>query len=272
MATVVLAQGSTPGAIAAKMLVPEEGRILGTVGGGCLDAEVAALAKQVIADETSRSFTYDLNGPEAAESGLACGGRVTVFIEPVTLPRAVVFGAGHVGQMVCRAAAMAGFRVSVIDDREAFASRHRFPEAADVQVRPLAGPFEDLGVNAATYLLAVTRGHQHDQDVLRWAVRQPAAYVGMIGSRAKRRTLFEALRAEGIPEASLARVRTPMGLDIGAVTPGEIAVSIVAEMVAVRRGRRVGEWMFAANRRAETVGAAGETGPGAEEEVSDGRA
>lgn len=237
LATVVLAQGSTPGAAASKMLVPEEGRVLGTVGGGCLDAEVEALARQALADDSPRSFQYELSGPEAAESGLACGGRVTVFIEPVTLPRALIFGAGHVGQMLCRAAAMAGFRVGVVDDREAFANRHRFPEAAEVQVRSLTGPFEDLGVNASTFLLLVTRGHQHDQDVLRWAVAQKAAYVGMIGSRAKRRALFGALAAEGAPAEALARVRTPMGLDIGAVTPGEIAVSVVAEMVAVRRGR-----------------------------------
>ena len=237
LATVVLAQGSTPGAVSAKMLVPESGRVLGTVGGGCLDAEVVALARQVIADERPSSFDYDLNGPEAAESGLACGGRVSVFIEPVTLPRALIFGAGHVGQMLCRAAAMAGFRVSVFDDRESFASRHRFPEAAEVAVRSLQGPFDDLTVNAATTLLIVTRGHQHDQDILRWAASRPAAYVGMIGSRAKRRAIFRALEEEGMDPSVLARVHTPMGLDIGALTPGEIAVAVVAEMIAVRRGR-----------------------------------
>lgn len=251
LATVVLAQGSTPGAIAAKMLVPEEGPILGTVGGGCLDAEVAALAKKTLADEECRSFTYDLNGPEAAESGLACGGRVTVFIEPVTLPRAVIFGAGHVGQMVCRAAAMAGFRVTVIDDREAFANRHRFPEASEVLVRSLAGPFDDLAVNGATHLVITTRGHRHDQEILHWAALQPAAYLGMIGSGAKRKAVFDALRAEGIPAGALAKVRTPMGLAIGARTPGEIGVAVAAEMVAARRRASPREWVFPANRMTE---------------------
>ncbi len=250
LATLVIAQGSTPGAVSSKMLVPEESPILGTVGGGCLDAEVSAIARQVIADEEPRHFTYDLNGPEAAESGLACGGRVPVSLEPVTLPRAILFGAGHVGQMLCRAAAMAGFRVSVIDDREAFASRHRFPEAAELIVRPLAGPFEDLAVNPATAILIVTRGHRHDQDILRWAALRPAGYLGMIGSGAKRRAIFEALRAEGIPDEALSRVRTPMGLDIGARTPGEIAVAIVSEMIAARRKRAPKGWVFPANRRA----------------------
>lgn len=251
LATLIVAQGSTPGAVSSKMLVPEAGPVLGTVGGGCLDAEVIALAKKVIADEEPRTFTYDMNGPEAAEGGLACGGRVTVYLEPVTLPRALIFGAGHVGQALCRAAAMAGFRITVVDDREAFASRHRFPEAAEVSVRSLEGPFDDLAVNAATHVLIVTRGHQHDRDILRWAAAQPAAYVGMIGSRAKRRAVFERLRDEGVPEEALARVRTPMGLDIGARTPGEIAVAVVAEMIAVRH--RVAPGTFPGNRQAEAL-------------------
>ena len=251
LATVVQAQGSTPGAVASRMLVPEEGPVLGTVGGGCLDAEVLALARKTLADEACRTFHYDLSGPEAEESGLACGGRVTVFVECITLPRVLIFGAGHVGQMLCRAAAMAGFRVTVLDDRDAFASRHRFPEAAEVLVRPLAGPFEDLGVNASTYLLLATRGHKHDRDILRWAAVQPAAYVGMIGSGAKRKALFGELEAEGVPAESLAGVRCPMGLDVGARTPGEIAVAIVAEMIAVRRRAPHQERVFASNRRAE---------------------
>ncbi len=257
LATVVQAQGSTPGSIQSRMLVPEEGPVLGTVGGGCLDAEVLALARKTLADEECRTFTYDLSGPEAEESGLACGGRVTVFVEPITLPRAVVFGAGHVGQMLCRAAALAGFRVTVIDDRESFANRHRFPEASEILVRPLSGPFEDLGVNASTHLLLVTRGHKHDRDILAWAAVQPAGYVGMIGSGAKRKALFEALGAEGVPAEALARVRTPMGLDVGARTPGEIAVAIVAEMIAVRRRAPLQERVFAVNRKAEEARTAG---------------
>ena len=251
LATVVQAQGSTPGAIASRMLVPEEGSVLGTVGGGCLDAEVLALARKTLADGECRTFHYDLSGPEAEESGLACGGRVTVFVEDLTLPRALIFGAGHVGQMLCRAAAMAGFRVTVIDDREAFANRHRFPEAAEILLRPLTGPFEDLGVNASAYLLLATRGHKHDRDILRWAAVQPAAYVGMLGSGAKRKALFAELEAEGVPEASLAAVRTPMGLDLGARTPGEIALAVVAEMVAVRRRGPRQERVFDRNRKAE---------------------
>ncbi len=253
LATVVQAQGSTPGAVASRMLVPEEGAgpVLGTVGGGCLDAEVLALARKTLSDEECRTFHYDLSGPEAEESGLACGGRVTVFVECVTLPRGVVFGAGHVGQMLCRAAAMAGFRVMVLDDREAFANRHRFPEASEIQVRPLSGPFEDLGVNASTFLLLATRGHKHDRDILRWAAVQPAAYVGMLGSGAKRKALFEELSHEGVSGEALSRVRTPMGLDIGARSPGEIALAVVAEMIAVRRKAPRQERAFAVNRKAE---------------------
>ena len=123
-----------------------------------------------------------------------------------------------------------------ISDRS-FGHAFRFPEAAEILVRPLSGPFDDLAVNPSVSVLIVTRGHQHDEVILRWAAAQPACYLGMIGSRVKRKTIFEALRSSGVAEGLLDRVRTPMGLDIGARTPGEIAVAVVAEMIAARRRR-----------------------------------
>jgi xanthine dehydrogenase accessory factor len=168
---------------------------------------------------------------------LICGGQLEVFIEPVMpVPSAYIFGAGHVSQSLAKIAALAGFRTVVIDNREAFANRERFPEADEIHAAEYEELFPRLEINESSYLAIVTRGHKDDMRVLRWAVSTPARYIGMIGSRRKAIEVFRTLEEEGLSREQLERVHTPIGLEIGAESPEEIGVAVVAEMIAVRRG------------------------------------
>jgi xanthine dehydrogenase accessory factor len=166
---------------------------------------------------------------------------VEVFVEPLTVPVLVLCGGGHVSKAVAAIADLAGFRVVVVDDRESFANEERFPMAA----RCVAGPWEEalasLDPGENTYVVIVTRGHKMDGACLAWALGTPAGYVGMIGSKRKIRAIYDDLRAEGIAEEALRRVRAPVGLHLGALTSEEIAVAIVAEMIGVRRGALPGD-------------------------------
>jgi xanthine dehydrogenase accessory factor len=237
LVTIVSTQGSTPQRVGARMLVFADGRSVGTIGGGCYENDAAGRAREAIRTRKAGVARYDLSDALAEESGLICGGRMEVFIEPLDpSPRLVVVGAGHVSQHVARMASDVGFRVHVIDDREAFANRDRFPSADDVTVAKIPAFLQAADIPAATYVVVVTRGHTHDLSAMRTLAGRPLRYVGMIGSRAKVVRIFEALAAEGVAQAWLDQVRAPIGLKIGAITPEEIAVSIVAELIAVRRG------------------------------------
>jgi xanthine dehydrogenase accessory factor len=235
LATIVHTNGSIPSFESSRMLVREDGSILGTVGGGCVEADVWAAAKDVMLKEAPRKLTFHLNHEATYDNGLICGGTVEVFVEPI-LPQPVVylFGGGHVAMAVARAAQAAGFGVGVVDDRESFANAERFPMAQEIFVR-FEDAFEKLRPSAASYLVIVTRGHKEDMRVLGWAVRTQARYVGMIGSRRKVFSVYKALEKEGYRMEEFEHVFAPMGLEIGALSPEEIAVSVVAELVAVRR-------------------------------------
>jgi xanthine dehydrogenase accessory factor len=240
LATIVNVRGSIPSVAAAKMLVFEDGSILGTVGGGCVEGDVRRGAQEVMRDEKPRTFTFNLDQTPDDDTGLCCGGSLQVFVEPVlSAPPLYVFGAGHVGLAICKVAALAGFDVTIVDDRAAFANRDRFPDARDV----LCGDWDSVlaGVTPpeSAFLAIVTRGHRHDMGVLRWALETPARYIGMIGSGRKVLAIFDQLGAEGIPRDRLQQVYAPIGLEIGAVTPEEIAVSVVAEIIAIRRKSEV---------------------------------
>jgi xanthine dehydrogenase accessory factor len=237
LATIVAARGSTPGKESMKMLVRADGGFVGTVGGGCLEADVYEAALEVMRTETPRRLVFRLNERDYPDSGLYCGGTVEVYLEPLTDPTLTLFGAGHVSKAIAAVAREAGFRVVVADDRETFASRARFPEAAEVVVAPWAELASRLGTAEFAYVVVVTRGHHDDAAVLEalWRGGARPRYLGMIGSRAKWAILSRKLRAAGVPDEWLARVRTPMGLRIGARTHGEIAVSVAAELVLLRR-------------------------------------
>ncbi len=236
VATIVNVRGSIPSFHTAKMLVRDDGSIVGTIGGGCVEADVWQAAREVMESEKARTLKFDLNQDPKYDTGLVCGGTLEVFVEPV-LPPAIlyVFGAGHVALHLCQTAANAGFEVTVADDRSSYATKERFPTAREV----LAGDFDEamrkLDPSESSYIVIVTRGHRDDMRILRWAVQTRARYVGMIGSKRKVIEIFKTLKQEGVPAHLFDRVHAPVGLDIGAVTPEEIAVAITAELIAVRR-------------------------------------
>ena len=285
------------------MLVGAEGRLIGSVGGGCVEADVIAAALDAQAHHRPALLTHHLNADLAGDLGLSCGGTVDIFVEPlladeeylrvletvataqsglvrtatewgegrgdgpvktfaplarrttgtaaatltrdgrfmeerlVAPPRVLVFGAGHVGAAIARAARAAGFRVVIIDDRAEYADPARF----DAEVTVLASDVEAALVRfpptAADAVVIATRGHRNDALILERVATSPAGYVGLLGSRRKRIVVTRGLRAAGVPAKSLQRVRVPVGLPIGAVTPEEIAVSVVAELIGWRRGQ-----------------------------------
>jgi xanthine dehydrogenase accessory factor len=236
VATIVNVRGSVPSFETAKMLVRDDGSIIGTVGGGCVEAEVWRAAREVMESEKPRTLTFNLNEDPRYDTGLVCGGTLDVFVEPV-LPAAslYIFGAGHVALNLYKTARSAGFDVTVVDDRELYANRERFPEAKEIVAEDFDHAMARLNLNETAFVVIATRGHKDDMRVLRWAVQTPARYVGMIGSKRKTITIFRELVKEGIPENLFERVHAPVGLDIGAITPEEIAVAITAELIAARR-------------------------------------
>ncbi len=236
LATIVNARGSIPSVTAAKMLVRDDGSILGTVGGGCVENDVRKGAMEVMKDEKPRTFNFNLDQHPDDDTGLVCGGALQVFVEPVIPPPLLyIFGAGHVGLNIYKVALIAGFEVVVVDDRDAFANRERFPDALDVHAGDMELMMSQLDPPDSSYIAIVTRGHRHDMRVLRWAVDTRACYIGMIGSGRKVLTVFGELEKQGASHERLAGVYAPIGLQIGSVTPEEIAVSVVAELIAIRR-------------------------------------
>src|SRR5947199_3812266 len=236
VATIVNVRGSIPSFKTAKMLVRDDGSIVGTIGGGCVEAEVWQAAREVMESEKPRPLTFNPNQNPKYDTGLVCGGTLDIFVEPV-LPAAslYIFGAGHVSASLYKVAQNAGFDVTVVDDREAYANRERFPDAKEVIAEDFEKATARITPNESSYIVIVTRGDRDDMRVLRWAVQTQARYIGMIGSKRKTVTIFRELTKEGIPANLFERVHAPVGLDIGAITPEEIAVAITAELIAVRR-------------------------------------
>ena len=330
LATLINRVGSAPRAVGAKYLVKEDGTSFGTIGGGCIEAEVWQGAQEVIKKENAGVLHFDLTAEQLAAGGLICGGTVDIFLEPLregfldvyreaarikqkggsailaTLvsidqtpvkgegtkivmrpsgekighlsngeeleqrilresevvlrenkPRIMavslgkkkmeillepivseatvyIFGAGHVSQQLATIAKKVQFKVVVIDDREIFANRDRFPEADDVLVFEFEKCFDLLTVDESSYIVIVTRGHLYDGAVLEQAIKTRARYIGMIGSKNKIQTLYRNLMKKGVPKETLDRVYAPIGLDINSETPEEIAVSITAELIKVR--------------------------------------
>lgn len=238
LVTIVSTNGSTPQRVGAKMLVYADGRTVGTIGGGCYENDAFWKAREALTSRKAARVKYELDDDFAQENGLVCGGQMEVFIEPIEpSPAVYVIGAGHVGYYLAKFAHEAGFLVHVVDDREAFANRERFPTAAEVVVEDVPAWLAAATLPPSSYVVIVTRGHRHDLDALRAVVQRDLRYVGLIGSRAKVARVYEQLAEEGVDPERFAHVHAPIGLDLGAVTPQEIAVSILAELIAVRRGR-----------------------------------
>lgn len=333
LATLMVRRGSAPGSLGAKMLVRDDGSTAGSIGGGCVEAEVWDAARAALASGESQVLAYRLNTEEMAESGLICGGNVEILVEPLNashlpvisgivesrraqvqalvattvppgggafkvlltgdgtlvgpgsenapkealraawrrLPPAatrvmaredaeghveegarlllesvaapaslIVFGGGHLSGEVVPLAKRVHFHVTVVDDRPMFANADRFPEADEVVVAEFEDAFDRLTIDDNTFVVVITRGHLHDRLCLERSLATDAAYVGMVGSRAKIKKTYEALEAAGVPRESLERVHSPIGLSIQARLPEEIAVSIVAELIQVRNTRLFG--------------------------------
>jgi xanthine dehydrogenase accessory factor len=236
IATIVDVRGSIPSYESAKLLVREDGSMIGTIGGGCVEAEVWNAAREVIDTEKPKHLNFNLGQDAAYDNGLICGGQLDVFVEPVLpLPHAFIFGAGHISKSLSKVANLAGFATVVIDNRESFANRERFPEAEAVHAEEYEEVFPKLAINETSYIIIVTRGHRDDMRVLKLALATPARYMAMIGSKRKVINVIRELEKEGLPREAFERIHAPMGLDIGAISPEEIAISVAAEMIAVRR-------------------------------------
>ncbi len=235
LATVVKSSGSTPAQAGAKMLVYEDGKSQGTVGGGSLEMQVIKDAVDAINNSCAGFFKYDLTGKDAAELGMVCGGKVTVFIEPyLEPPHMLIIGAGHISLYLARLAKMMEFKVTVLDDREEFANRERFPDANRILVQDIEEGLAGFSIAGNTYIVIVTRGHSHDEAALEKVVDSDARYIGMIGSKVKTRKVFENLVNKGVSKELMQRVYAPIGLNLGGNSPEEIALSIMAQVLRVK--------------------------------------
>lgn len=235
-ATVVRAPAGAGPRPGDKLLVRRDGTRLGSLGGGPLEEAVAAYAREAIPRHGAETVYFAPDGRQVSRRAEEAG-AVAVLVEVhESSPRLLVVGGGHIGRSLCRIGSECGFSVTVIDDRPEYADRERLPEAD----RVVCGEFEEVlasePVDENTYVVLVTRGHRQDEVSLRTVIGRPAAYIGMIGSRRRTGAVLSHLLAEGVPREHVERVRTPIGLDIGAETPAEIAVSIMAEIILERRG------------------------------------
>jgi xanthine dehydrogenase accessory factor len=238
LVTIVSTLGSTPQRVGAKMLVFGDGRIVGTIGGGCYENDAFWKAREAITNRRPQLVHYELSDDFAQETGLICGGQMDVYIEPIEpSPELYIVGAGHVGFHLAKVANDVGFRVHVVDDREKFANRERFPNAAEVLAEDIPSWLARTHLPPHAYVVIVTRGHTNDLEALRALAPRDLRYLGLIGSRAKVARIYDALTADQMPAEVLKQVHAPIGLDIGAVTPQEIAGSILAELIAVKHGK-----------------------------------
>jgi xanthine dehydrogenase accessory factor len=281
LCAIVATRGSTPQPAGTVVCVDHAGQMTGTLGGGCMEADVRRRAHQCLSDGAGRVVTFALDHDFGYDDGMLCGGQVDVAIalqaptdassdialalekiqrgEPAEIPlrvpldsglgeyrirveaapRLLVAGGGHVGRILADLMLPLGFAVTVIDDRRQFANPERFPPPIEPVAGDIAETLKHWPIDANTYITIVTRGHKHDLAALRAVINAPARYIGMIGSRRKIKVIFDDLRRQGVPEHRIARIHAPIGVDIGAVTTEEIALSIAAELVAVRRADRI---------------------------------
>ena len=234
LVTVISASGSTPQEEGAKMLVRSDGSIIGTIGGGNIEEQSIREAFTSMKIGKPRRLTYHL--AEGEDSIMACGGDMEIFIEPVLAePGLFIFGGGHIGLALTKMARLTGFKIKAIDDRSEFAAPQRFPEVEQVLLSDFDAAFSKLTVHSSDYIVILTHAHKGDEIVLEQALKTKAKYIGMIGSAKKNELVFSHLRKKGFPQDVLDKVYTPIGLRIRAQTPAEIAVSILAEMIKVRR-------------------------------------
>ncbi|MCW1969549.1 MAG: XdhC family protein [Anaerolineae bacterium] len=236
LCTVIRTSGSVPRRAGSKMLVGAEGQLIaGTIGGGEMESRVIKLAQQCIRDGEVRTGKYQLADPSSGDPGV-CGGEAEVFIEPMlTTPTLVIVGAGHVGRAVVHLAKWAGFRVAVLDDRAELCTPEQCPGADVYLPGPLDAALAQLALTPQTYIAMLTRGYPIDVGILPALLKSDVTYIGVIGSQRRWLTAAKALREKGVSNTDLARISAPIGLEIAAETPEEIAISIMAQVIQMRR-------------------------------------
>ncbi|HEY6838215.1 MAG TPA: XdhC family protein [Geobacteraceae bacterium] len=236
LATVVESSGSSPRKAGAKMLVKSDGSIMGTIGGGKVEQETIEAARKAISTGLPCTLPFVLT----EDYGHVCGGRLLVYIEPAAMrPHLVIIGAGHVGKALTTAAKLAGFRVMVVDERPGFVSGEVLPDADETFAGLPGAALTHFAVSDTSSIVIATTGYEQDFAAVREALRSSARYIGVIGSRRKREVLVQTLTSEGYSSADIGRVTIPVGLSIGAETPAEIAVAVVAQLIQSRRNHGV---------------------------------
>ncbi|NWF64201.1 MAG: XdhC family protein [Chloroflexi bacterium] len=234
LCTVVKSEGSTPRHVGSKMLVYPDSRFIGTVGGGELENRVIKAAVDAIGTGKAQTLFYTMSDPSRGDPGV-CGGQVEVFVEPILPPpMLVVIGAGHVGKAVVHLAKWLGFRVAVSDDRAEFCTPEATPGADEYYPVGMEKLAESLKITNRTYLVVTSRGSNVDANGLPSLLESEAAYIGVIGSKRRWATTVKALKEKGLRDDRIAKVHSPIGLELQAETPEEIAVSILAEVLMVR--------------------------------------
>ncbi len=235
LATIISSHGSTPRKAGAKMLIKEDGTFVGTIGGGGTEHKIRQKVTEVMKSGQPQIVHFDLSGKDEALT-MICGGRMDVFLEPILPPETIyLFGAGHTSQSTTTMAKMLGFRVVVIDPRPEYNNIDRFPDADSLIVEEYDSAFSKLNVDENGYIVIYTTGHVVDEQCLEFALKTKAKYIGMIGSEKKAKEVKERLSQKGVLPPPLDRVYSPIGLEISAETPEEIALSILAEIIKVRR-------------------------------------
>jgi xanthine dehydrogenase accessory factor len=249
VATIVQTRGSTPRRVGTKMLIRPDGTSMGTVGGGALEAAVIEASQEALSEGESRLVHYGLRADKHERDLGICGGDLDVFVDVIAPQMTLLLiGAGHVAVPLAKLAHLLGFRTVVFDDRADYADRDHFPQAEDILVQDFEAGLSTLDITPNTWVVIASRSHESDAAALRAVVGSPAAYIGLMGSRRKVGLIFEALQEGGVREEQLARVYAPIGLDLGAETPEEIGLSIMAEMIMLRQG---GEGHVLSLRRSE---------------------
>lgn len=240
LVTVLSTKGSVPRETGSKMIVVESGQIFGTIGGSSVEAMVINEAQSAIQSQKVIIVSHDLYDEEEKDTGMVCGGNMEFLIEPLAVGENLyIFGGGHVAVPVVQMAAKVGFSVTVIDDRNEFADADRFPEASSCIQAQLGQYAEELDLTKRDYVVIVTPGHKDDYVVLRGVIKKPSKYLGMIGSKVKRNEIYDKLKSnDDVTDDELKKVHCPIGLDIYSETPEEIAVSIVAELIKIRRSAK----------------------------------
>ena len=230
MATVVESLGSAPREAGARMIVKKDGSTIGTVGGGPIEKIVTEEALKMMGSSSPKTIKHTLK-----DIGMACGGGMTLFLEPLNpVPQLFVFGAGHIGTVLSQIAKLMDFLVTVIDNRPEYADAEKLSWADAVIASDYIPAIEELNFTSSTYVVILTHKHAHDFEILEKCINQPHAYVGMIGSKKKVKTCLQGLREKGVTEKAIESIYSPVGIHIAANTPAEIAVSIAAELVNIR--------------------------------------